>query len=309
MKTAVVIDSACDLPAAYLQKHQLHLLPNTLTLDNEVFTDNRDVDLTLAFHHRHAQSRNPDIKIKPCSVSAIIDLFLNHLVREYDRAILIAISQTRSSLFQNATEASFAILRGYREQRRQAGLNTPFYLNVLDSRTVFAGQAVLAHEVIRLLQNSALLFNELRRLVEEFRRHIRCYILLDDLSYTRDQTGGRGEGGIGFLNYRLGLLLGVKPVVRFVEGEAELAFKARGFERALSDLFHQARLEIDQGLRSPLVVLSYSGDPQALRQNRAFVEFEQYIRQWGIEVMVSVMSATGGLHLGPNALSLAFATA
>jgi len=209
MKTAVVVDSACDLPASYLERHQLHLLPDTLTLDNEVFTDNRDVELTLAFHHRHAQSRNPDIKTKPCSVSAIIDLFLNHLVLEYDRAILIAISQTRSSLFQNATEASFAIVRGYRERRRQVGLSTPFYLNVLDSHTVCAGQAVLAHQVVRLLGNPDLPFNELRRSVEEFRRHIRCYLLLDDLSHLRQQAGGRNDDGVGFLNYRLGTLLGV----------------------------------------------------------------------------------------------------
>lgn len=309
MNTAVVIDSACDLPASYIQQHQLHLLPNTLILGGEIVTDNRDVDLTLAFHQRHALARDPSAKVKPCNVSAIIELFLNRLVIEYDRAILIAISQTRSSLFQNATEASFAIVRGYRERRRQAGLNTPFYLSVLDSQTVYAGQALLAHEVVRLLQNSNLLFNELRRSVEEFRRYIRCYILLDDLSYLGEQTGGQSAAEIGFLNYRLGSLLGVKPVVRLVEGEAKLAFKARGFDRALAGLFEQARLEIDQGLRSPLVVLSYAGDPQELQQKRSFVDFEQYIGHWGFELMVSSMSASGGLQAGPGAVSLAFAVA
>lgn len=49
MKTAVVIDAACDLPASYLQQHQLHLLPNTLILGDQVLTDDRNVDLTLAF--------------------------------------------------------------------------------------------------------------------------------------------------------------------------------------------------------------------------------------------------------------------
>ncbi len=307
MKTAVVIDAACDLPASYLQQHQLHLLPNTLILGDQVLTDDRNVGLTLAFYHRYALSRDLEVATEPCSASAIAGLFLDRLVIDYDRAILIAISQTRSQLFQNATEASFAILRGYRERRRQAGLNTPFYLNVLDSRTVFAGQAVLAHEVIRLLQNPDLPFNELRRLVEAFRRYIRCYILLDDLSHIRRQAHERGENNIGFLNYHLSSLFGIKPVVRFADGEIELAFKAHGFERALAGLFEQAKLEIDHGLRSPLVVLSYAGDPQWLRQKRAFVEFEHHVRQWGVELMVSVMSASGGIHLGPGAISLAFA--
>ncbi len=310
MKTAVVIDSACDLPAAYIHQHRLYLLPNKLILGDQILTDARDVNLTLAFHHRHAvQSRNWEAMIDPCSANAIAELFLNRLVIDHDRAILLTISQTHSQLFQNATEASFAVVRGYRERRQRAGLNTPFQLNVLDSRTVFAGQAVLAHEVIRLLQNPDLPFGELRRQAEAFRRYIRCYALLDNLSHIRHQAGGKGGNRIGFLSYHLGSLLGVKPVARFVEGGTELVLKARGFEHALAGLLERAKLEIDQGLRSPLVVLSYAGDPQGLQRKHAFIEFERHVRQWGIEVMVSVMSATGGVHLGPNAVSLAFAAA
>jgi len=310
MKTAVVIDSACDLPATYIQKHQLYLLPNTLVLGDQILTDSRDVNLTLAFHHRYtAQSRDLKAMTEPCSASAIAELFLNRLVIDHDRAILMTIAQTRSRLFQNATEASFAIVRGYRERRQRAGLSTPFQLNVLDSRTAFAGQAVLADEVIRLLQNPDLPFGELRRLAEAFRRYIRCYLLLDDLSGFRRQTSEKNGNGMGFLNYHLGSLLGFKPVVRLVEGETELALKARGFERALAGLFDLARLEIDQGLRSPLVAISYAGDPKWLRQKRAFADFEHHVRQWGIELMVSVMSATGAIHLGPNAVSVAFTVA
>lgn len=310
MKTAVVIDSACDLPAAYIQKHHLYLLPNKLIVGNQILIDNRDINLTLAFYHHYAaQRRDLAATTQPCSVSAIAELFLKRLVIAHDRAILITISQTRSQLFQNATEASFSIVRGYRERRQRAGLNTPFQLNVLDSRTVFAGQAVLAHEVVRLLQNPELPFSELRRLAEAFRSYIRCYILLDDLAHIHHQAGAKGERSIGMLNYHLGSWFGLKPVARFVNGESELVLKARGFERALAGLFERANLEIDQGLRSPLVVLSYAGDPQWLQRQRAFIEFERHVRQWGIEVIVSIMSATGGLYLGPNAVSLAFAVA
>lgn len=309
MKTAVVIDSACDLPAAYIQRHQLYLLPNKLVLGDQILTDHRDPDLMLAFHHRHARSRNLKAAIEPCSPSAIAELFLDRLVIAHDRAMLMTIAQTRSPLFQNATEASFAIVRGYRERRQRAGLSTPFQLNVLDSRTAFAGQAVLADEVIRLLQNPDLPFGELRRLAEAFRRYIRCYLLFDDLSGFRRQTSEKRGNGMEFLNYHLGSLLGFKAVARFVEGETELALKARGFERALASLFDLVRLEIDQGLRSPLVAISYAGDPQWLRQKHAFLDFERHVRQWGIELMVSVMSATGGIYLGPNAISLAFAAA
>ncbi|HRW67738.1 MAG TPA: DegV family protein, partial [Candidatus Competibacter sp.] len=102
-------------------------------------------------------------------------------------------------------------------------------------------------------------------------------------------------------------LLGNQPVARFFDGEIELAFKGRGFDKALSKLLDHVRKTVELGLKTPLVAISYAGDPQVLRQKPYFVEFERYSRQWGIEVMVSIMSATGGASVGPGALSLAYA--
>ncbi len=307
MKTVVVIDATCDLPGAYVQQQQLKVLPSKLILGDQVFSDVRDVNLSLAFFHRYAAS--PDLKVtnEPCPADTIATLFLNRWVVEYDRAILITLSQTLSALFQNATEASFAILRGYREKRRLAGLQTPFYLNVLDSRTVFAGEAVLVDAVIRLLRDQDLAFNELRRRIEEFRQYIHCYILPSDLSYARNWAHETDEMRMAFPESRLDGLLGNKPVARFFDGKIELAFKGRGFDKALSNLLDHVRKAVELGLRNPLVAVSYAGDPQALKQKPCFVEFEQYARQWGVEVMVSVMSAAGGACVGPGALSLAYA--
>jgi len=308
MKTVVIVDAACDLPIAYFREHDVHLLPNVLVYGAESFTDERSANSILAFHRRLAAMRNPDIKIKPCSVSALTELFLTRLVVKYDCALLITMAQTRSPLFQNATEASFVILRGYREYRKRAGLNAPFYLNVLDSRTMLAGQAVLADAAVQLLRDTKLPFNELRRLIEEFRRSVRCYLLFDQPRYAHVQIGvRRDEANRDLGSGRLDALLGVKWVARFAEGGAEPLFKAHGFDRALARLLERAKVEIDQGLRSPLVVLSYAGEPEALAQKSAFIDFKRHVQRWGIEVMVSVMSATGGLAVGPGAVSLAFA--
>ena len=307
MKTVVVIDATCDLPGAYVQQHRLRVLPSTLILGDQVFSDARDANLSLAFFHRYAAS--PDLKVtnEPCSADAIAALFLNRWVVEYDRAILITLSQTLSALFQNATETSFAILRGYREKRRLAGLQTPFHLNVLDSKTVFAGEAVLVDAVIRLLRNQNLAFNELRRRIEEFRRYVHCYILPEDLSYVRNWANDKGEMHMAFPESRLDGLLGNKPVARFFDGDIELAFKGRNFDKALSNLLDHVRKAVELGLKSPLVAISYAGNPQALRQKPCFIEFERYAHQWGVEVMVSIMSAAGGASVGPGALSLAYA--
>ena len=307
MKTVVVIDASCDLPGAYVQQHRLKMLPSTLILGDQVFSDIRDVNLSLAFFHRYAGSPDLQVANAPCPANTIATLFLERWVVKYDRAILITLSQTLSTLFQNATEAYFAILRGYREKRRLAGLLTPFHLNVLDSKTVFAGEAVLVDAVIRLLRDQDLAFNELRRRIEEFRQYVHCYILPGDLSYARNWARDQGEMRMIFPESRLDGLIGNKPVARFFDGEIELAFKRRGFDTALSKLLDHVRKAIELGLKNPLVAMSYAGDPEALRQKPCFVEFEQYASQWGVEVMVSVMSAAGGASVGPGTLSLAYA--
>lgn len=307
MRTVVIVDATCDLSGAFIRQNQLRVLPSKLVLGDHIVTDCRDANMTLAFHQRYASSRQSDVEAEPCSADLITALFLDQLVTEYDRAILLTVSKTRGRLFENATEASFAILRAYREKRRQAGLNTPFYLNVLDSRTVFAGEAVLAWETIRLLQDQDLPFNELRRRMENFRQHIHCYLLPDDPRYVRDRNVEKDGQNIGFLDFHLGSLLDIKPVGRFFDGKVDIAFKRRGFDQAFAQLLNLAGQAIDRGLKSPLVVLSYAGDPQAIKQKRAFGEFEQHARQRGVDVMLSVMSATGGVKVGPGAISLAYA--
>ena len=307
MKTVVVIDATCDLPDAYVQQHHLQVLPSTLILDGQSYPDTRNTDLILTFFRQHAASPNLKVAIEPCPAETIAKLLLDRWVIQYDRAILISLSQTLSHTFQNATEASFTILRGYREKRRLAGLLTPFHLSVLDSKTAFAGEAVLVDAAIRLLRDPDLTFNELRRQIEDLRRYVHCYILPGDLSHSRNWVNGNDEIRMAFPESRLDVLLGGKSVFRFFDDTIQRVFKGRSFDTALSNLLDHVRKTIELGLRNPLVVISYAGDLQALRLKPCFIELERHARRWGVEVLTSVMSATGSARLGPGALSLAYA--
>lgn len=307
MKTVMVIDTTCDLPDTYVQQYQLQVLPSKLILNGQAYSDTRNTDLILAFFRQHTASPNLKVAIEPCPAETIAKLLLDRWVIEYDRAILISLSQTLSHTFQNATEASFTILRGYREKRRLAGLQTPFHLNVLDSKTAFAGEAILVDTAIRLLRDPDLAFNELRRQIEDFRRYVHCYILPGDLSHARNWVGGNNEMRMAFPESRLDVLLGGKSVFRFFDNTIQRVFKGRSFDTALSNLLDHVRKTIELGLRNPLVSISYAGDLQALRLKPSLIEFERHTRQWGVEVLISTMSATGSASLGPGALSLAYA--
>src|SRR5690606_29267551 len=114
----------------------------------ERFIDRRNSKETIEFYKRYTAEKNLQGETEPLSVEEITDLFLGKLVLNYDRVLVLSISSTRSKVFENATKASFAILKGYKEVRAKAGLEGSFALRVVDTRTLFTGEAVLAHEAV-----------------------------------------------------------------------------------------------------------------------------------------------------------------
>lgn len=306
MRTGVVIDSACDLPQSYLQQHNIHIMPISLHFGYDTFKDVRDPDATQAFYRRYLSEKTLDAETAPFSVEQIKQLFLDELVLKYDRVLVITISHARSQIFANASEASFAILKQYREKRQQAGLNSPFYLTVLDSQTLFTGEGVLVHEAVRLLEGHNLAIGALRTVIEQLSQQVHAYLIPEDLFYLRYRGSKKGEKTIGLFGYHFGALLDIKPVIGFHRGESAVVHKDRGFDRALANLLDLAQQAIMAGLATPVINMSYAGNPEIIRRKRIFADFERYAQARGIELMLSVMSTTAGINVGPGAFALAY---
>lgn len=306
VRTGVVIDSACDLPQSYIQSHGIHIMPINLHFGYDTFRDVRDPEATQAFYRKYLAEKTLDAETVPFSTEQIRALFLDELVLKYDRVLVITIAQTRSPIFANATEASFAILKQYRERRQKAGMTGSFYLSVVDSKTLFTGQGVLVHEALRLLEQENLPFGALRNTVEQLSQQVHGYLVPEDLFYIRHRASKKGEKTVGLLSYHVGSLLDIKPIIGFHQGESQVIAKERGFDRALIKLFEIARQTIDQGLATRIVNTSYAGNLEVIRRKWALADFERYANAHGIEVLLSVMSTTAGVNVGPGSFALAY---
>lgn len=306
MRTGIVIDSACDLPPEYIEQHGIHILPISLHLGYEQLKDVRDPEATQEFYRKYLLEKTIEAETAPLSAEEIKHLFLNELVLKYDRVLVITITQTRSAIFANATEASYAILKQYRKYRQKAGISGSFYLTVVDSKNLFTGVGVLVHEALRLLNEDGLAFGAVRGAIEQLSQQVYGYLIPNDLFYIRYRASKKGEKSIGLLGYHFGSLLDVKPIIRFHRGSSEVVGKERGFNRALISLFGITRQAIDQGLATQVVNISYAGNPEIIRRKRAFIELETYAKERNIEILLSVMSTTGGINVGPGALALSY---
>jgi DegV family protein with EDD domain len=306
MKIGVVVDASCDLPRSYIDEHRLIVLPNVLEFGEKEIIDSRDARETLAAYRRYVADKSLEARSRTLEVDAIRDLFLDDLVLRFDRVLVLCVSSNLGSVFSKATQASYAILQGYRQRRAEAGLVEPFALRVLDTGSVGPGEAVLAAEAIRMLEDERPPFEKARRTIRDLSRKITCLLVPNDLFYLRHRARGRGEDNLGPVAYRIGSALGIKPILEMRLGKSRISARSRGFESGVGSVLQRARTAISQGQARPIVAMSFGGDPRRVRELSAYQEFEAFAAVNRCDLHLSVMSATLALNVGPGAFSLAF---
>ncbi|WP_147653360.1 DegV family protein [Vulcaniibacterium gelatinicum] len=306
MRIGIVVDSACDLPARFFREHDVTILPITVRIGDAVLADVRDEKATLDFLHAHVAERGADAETTPFTVQQIQDLFLQKLVMDYDYVFCLTITRTRSPIFDNAQQASFAILNEYRPIRAAAGHDTPFALRVIDTQNLFAAQGVTAVEAVRL-RDAGEGAPKIRARLEHLALHTHGYMVPPDLYYLRARARKKGDRSVGLLSAALGSALDIKPVLHCNRGETGAVAKIKGFEPAVRKLFEFTIGRIRAGLMTPTVCLSYGGDLAEMRALPGYESLRAACAEHNIELYESVMSLTGMVNVGKGALVVGFA--
>ena len=181
MKVGVVICSSADLPRSYIQANDLNIMPISLRFEDGEFVDNRDPEATQEFYKKYLANKDMHGETAPFTVNQIKNWFLDELVLKYDRVLVLTMTSSRSPINDNAIKASFAILRGYRQKRRDAGIKGSFSLRVIDTKSLFTGEAIIAHETVRLIKEEKLPFDKLGPRIEELTKHTYGFVVRNDL--------------------------------------------------------------------------------------------------------------------------------
>ncbi|HEX6549816.1 MAG TPA: DegV family protein, partial [Gammaproteobacteria bacterium] len=307
MRIGVVIDAACDLPRSFIDQHGIEVLPIRVHFGDREFIDVRDANATMAFYRHYLANKEVVAETEPLSADEIRDLFLDQYVLKYDHVLVITVTSSRSPIFENATKASFAILSGYKERRKQANVEGPFSLRVLDSKTLFTGQGVLVYEALRLLKEGNLSFDQLRPAVESFTQYVHAYLVPEDLVYVRTRARAHGDRSVSWLGYQLGTLLDIKPILQAYRGQTGPVAKVHGFNAAVAQMFDMAVTEIKRGLRTNVICMSYAGNPDVIRQHPAYANFAKVAATHGVELLLTVMSITAGINMGPGSFAIGYA--
>jgi DegV family protein with EDD domain len=306
MRMGLAIDAACDLSQAFLQKHDIAVMPITVRVNSEVFMDDRKPAEIQRFIDRRLGSRSHSAETEPCPVEEVQKLFLEKLVLEQDCVFCLTITATRSPINEHVNKASFGILKNYRQVREQAGVAGPFMMRVVDTRNIFAGAAPVIYEAARLIaadEPPATIRERLTHLAN----HTYGYMLPRDLYYLRARAKKKNDRSVGLVSAMLGSALDIKPILRCFRGETGPVGKVRGFEQGAEALFGYAAQRVRAGLLVPLVCASYGGDLAVLSHLTGYAELRAACEECGVELMEAPMSITGMVNVGEGAVTIGFA--
>ena len=304
MKIGVVVDAGCVLPEDYVRKHNVTILPIAVRVEGREFIDRRDAAGSSDFLMQ-AGDLLSQAETAPLSVEQIERLFLQRLVIDHDYVLCLTIASSRSPIYEHATQASLSILSRYKPIRADAGVTGPFALRVIDTQTLFTGQAVLAVEAVRMIE-AGVGPNAIRKRLEELIPNTYGYLLPNSLYHLRARAAKKGDKSVGWVKYMLGSALDIKPVLVANRNESKPVGSLRHFEQGSAKMFQFAIERIRAGLLTPTVLLGYTGDLAEMRRLPGYDKFLGVARDAGVEVIESPGGITATINLGPGGLLLGF---
>lgn len=308
-RTCIAVDSTCDLPAQFIKQHNIEVLPIYINYAGGQQMDYRNPKTMLNFYQNHSKQRFGLAQSEPLSVEDMTRIFQQRLLPNYDLVQVVTINSKKSEVFKRVSEAAMINEPKFRALEKDQPGRAPFRIRLYDSMSMFTGHALLVYELVKKIKIEKLPINRSIRAIDAMRDEVYGYIVPNDLSYMRDRRHLRkADNNISWVNFKLASLLNLRPIVELHRGKTRKIDTGKGFLGAVEKLFAHVRCQVEQGLTSEVITMSYGGLLEEIREEAILVEFRNYCRRKGIKTMLSMMSMTGTVNVGPGAFALSFAT-
>ncbi len=278
-KVAIVTDSTCTMPAEYVKKYNITVLPQVIIWDGTTYEDGIDIQPD-EFYARLKTAKNMPTTSQ-VSIAKMQQTFSRLLSEGYE-VLGIFISEKLSGTIQSALQA---------RDNLESGKDK---VHILDSGTTIMSQGFQVIAAARALENGAGIEGA-KTAAEAARAAAGVFFAVDTLEFLH--RGGRIGGAQRFI----GSALNLKPILTISNGRVEaverIRTKAKSHERIIELVVEQCKG------KSPIRIAAQHAaaeeDAQDLLEKiKAQVEVT--------EAMIAPVSAVIGTHVGPGTVALAF---
>lgn len=202
-KVAVVVDSACDLPADILEKHQVVVIPFSFNIGQSVFLDKLTISPEKLYELMEKEEILPQSSVPPAKT---VENWLSYLSSHFDSILILTISG-RLSGYYNLVSAA---VKKFPEKQ----------IKIIDSKNISGAYGLLVKRLLEEREKGKGL-EELAQLAENLVKKTEILVDIRTLKYM--VRGGRVSAAKGLL----AKLLNLKPIITLNEnGQAVAAGKA-----------------------------------------------------------------------------------
>ena len=281
----IVSDSACDLSKEYLEKHDVTIVPLSVSFDGETYY--RDgVDIT---RDECYQRMVDDPKLFPKtslpSVESYADVFRSFVEQGFP-VVCFTITTVFSGSYNSAINAKSLVLEDYPDAN----------ICVIDSKQNTVTQALLIDQFVRMLEDG-LSFEQAMSKLDALMASARIFFTVGSLDYLK--MGGR----IGKVATAATGKLGVKPVIIMKDGDICLGGIGRNRNKLKNSVLQVAKKYLDENNKDNFIVsVGYGYDKEEGFEFMKEVESTLDVKlDSETNVAIGIVSA---VHTGPYPIGL-----
>ena len=279
----VSTDSTCDLPADYLQKHRIPVIPLLYQLDDITYGAGTELD----DHEFYEMMRNGKMPTTMAANPESVRSILEPILAEGKDVLHLAFSSGLSSSYSAAAMAAQELSEQYPDRK----------VIVIDSLCASLGEGLFVYKAVEK-RDAGMSITEVAHWLTANRQSF-CHIFtVDDLFHLF--RGGRVNRATAII----GSLASIKPILHVdFEGHLIPIGKVRGRKKSLAALVDRMD-ELAKGFEKENTTVFIShGD---------CLEDAQYVadlvrERFGIQdIMINMICPTIGAHSGPGTVALFF---
>ena len=281
----IVSDSACDLSKEYLEKHDVTIVPLSVSFDGETYY--RDgVDITRDECYQRMVD-DPKLFPKtslPC-VESYAEVFRNYVEQGFP-VVCFTITTLFSGSYNSAMNAKSLVEEDYPDAN----------ICVIDSKQNTVTQALLIDQFVKMLEDG-LSFEQAMSKLDALMASARIFFTVGSLDYL--EMGGR----IGKVATAATGKLGVKPVIVMKDGDIGLGGIGRNRNKLKASVLQVAKKYLDENGKDNFIVsVGYGYDKEEGFQFMNEVESTLDVKlDSETNVAIGIVSA---VHTGPYPIGL-----
>ncbi len=280
-KTAIVIDSAVDLPQDIIERENIFQIPINLMIDGSTFLDK----LTINTERFYAMlDTTPKYPLTSQPSPAAFENLYRFLLTYYESIVSIHISSALSGTLQSAQSAAQRV--------------APGRIFTVDTKSISSGSGLLVTEFLRK-RNPDWTPEEIVAYFEERRNKAKILVAVRTMKYMVR------SGRVSPLRGLIAKILNLKPVITLDENGKSVLFGKTYSQKATIHLIKKEIARLDQEKK---IICFAIGHAAAARQSEQLAEeIKKILPGRNCEYIMDIAPVIG-LHAGKGAVSVALLT-